>query len=233
MGASSSPDAQSVAHVAGSRPGTTQKLPIHPSSGPQQPHRMMTADDQAVRSDLWWRRLAISTLLLLTTGCSSIEEAGTRAGTPFTQLSQLCIWSFAWLLPAVAFYIKTAGPHIRTRDGWGPRGGFSSTAQDAKRNAMCAAMLWIALYPFYYFYYPVFSHAEDIVITGRPNMDWALLKVIIPVGALPLIVMVITLVFRSPVALAAAYLTMVLVGGGVLNMVGWLGYLAVRWLVAK
>jgi hypothetical protein len=58
------------------------------------------------RSQSWLFALTIAIPL---TGCDIIIATGQRFDSPFPELSQIAIFSIAWLLPALLFWVSRQG----------------------------------------------------------------------------------------------------------------------------
>jgi hypothetical protein len=65
---------------------------------------------------LWF---LLGSLTLFLTSCTSITTAGTRFGSPFTELSHLALWSIGWFLPLPIIWVIIAADQPETRTLYG------------------------------------------------------------------------------------------------------------------
>ena len=128
--------------------------------------------------------------------------------------------------------------------GWSSEGGPSSFTVQVPTGRIIEGdpsagffvmLLWWAAYPFGYCYWPTFLGEQTVDLTGFPNVDWTLLHIVFPIGALVAIATAIHVVRRSKgfLAQAVALLWKVLIGSAFLNLAAWLVVIAVRWLLKK
>jgi hypothetical protein len=196
----------------------------------------------------YWILVAALLPLMFAMGCGRIEAAGEAAGSPFAALSKLAIWSWAWLLPGVLMggIVSSDRDEVQTVSGkkWDSREGHSTFTIEVPTGRKIPGdpeagelllVLWLTAYPIGYFYYPIFIRAHEIVLTGRPNLDWSLIKIAIPIAIVCLMFGLIGFArtSKSAFAQALASVWMLLIGCGVLNLAAWLVVILARWLMAK
>jgi len=116
-------------------------------------------------------------------------------------MGYLWLWCAGWYLGVVIFLVALAlsGNNYRTVTGssYSAQSGlsfhtFSVPVANPQSDMVNPAetllpRLWVVVYPLATLYWPVYTHAHQIALTGQPHLDWKLLKVVFPVVSLVLL----------------------------------------------
>jgi hypothetical protein len=172
------------------------------------------------------------------TSCDSIIASGRRFNSPFPELSQIAVFSIAWLLPGLFLWVLASMDWSDMDIGYGANGivlvpkdtGNMYHGDTSAGNFM--ANLWFAAYPIGYFYY---THLDRLTfpLTGFPNIDWLLFRIILPLSFLAVIVWFIYVIHTSSFVifrwLVLTWQILVLLVS--INLLGWLLALFIPWFL--
>jgi hypothetical protein len=177
---------------------------------------------------VWLSALPIALFL---TSCDSIIATGGRFSSPFPELSQIAAFSIIWLLPALVLWGNTRSNHPETRYGGHTGDGqpvYLETGRIIPGDPSLAnfvANLWLVVYPAGYFYY-IHTHLYTLIfpLTGFPNIDWILFRIIFPSSFLAAIWMLIDVIRKSPFFFIKwiIFCWKVLILLASINLLGWL-----------
>lgn len=160
------------------------------------------------------KKIIVALILALFTTSTFASTTASIGSHIASFLGYIWLWCASWYLGLGFVFFLVAllfsGANYRTVSGhsYSAKGGWtfhsysvpvplSERTTEASPLESLIPKIWVVAYPFATFYYPIFTNAHHIALTGQHNLDWKLLMVVFPVVAIVLIGWLINAVENS------------------------------------